>query len=309
MTDLEDETDAQLVAKTMRGDDISLTVLFHRHESRVRSIVQTMVRGDEAKDIASIAMTKAWTALLAKPPKFDTKQLFAPWLNTIALNCAMDHLRKRKRLPRTFSINADDTGDAWQQETIPTGGGPKRKRAGAKPKSRAGFWVLSPRAKYWLARCYSGQQINLLEVSNREAFHEKLMGADRLSLESRLAPWTTKAGVLLDGAAAARKDKAMVERNWARYLGVSRTAARRHIEYMKDPAFLRSYLYVPLAPGGRPAPGYILAELQNQLMVRRGLGRFRVPSFQFRAPLQDMDEVEALDWSQIGLPVLGPRKP
>jgi RNA polymerase sigma-70 factor (ECF subfamily) len=85
------ESDADLVARAQRGDRQSFGVLVSRYRERVINVVYRMC-GDVglAEDAAQEAFVRAWQSL----PRYNHRGTFLAWLCRIAVNRALDQLRR-----------------------------------------------------------------------------------------------------------------------------------------------------------------------------------------------------------------------
>jgi RNA polymerase sigma-70 factor (ECF subfamily) len=88
--------DADLVRATLEGDLSGFEVLVERHQARLFGLVGYYTRNRaEVEDIVQEAFLKAYS-------KLDTFQLqasFSTWLHRIAVNTALDLLKRRGRSP------------------------------------------------------------------------------------------------------------------------------------------------------------------------------------------------------------------
>lgn len=91
-----DMTDREIVDRVIQGDVQAFSVLVDRYEDRIYSAVRNYVSNpDDAVDIAQDAFVKAYSKLRS----FDSSSAFYTWLYRIAVNTAIDYLRKRKIRP------------------------------------------------------------------------------------------------------------------------------------------------------------------------------------------------------------------
>ena len=98
-------TDAQLVARALRGSQDAYRELVERHGRAVLNLVARMVRdGGVAEELAQDAFVKAFSALRS----FDPSYKFSNWILRIAHNTAIDYLRKSR--PDTVSFDAGAPG-------------------------------------------------------------------------------------------------------------------------------------------------------------------------------------------------------
>jgi len=86
-------TDQVIVERVLEGDLEAFSVLVERYQDRVHSVVLNYVGNpDDAIDVTQEAFVKAYTKLRT----FDKASAFYTWLYRIAINSAIDFLRKRK---------------------------------------------------------------------------------------------------------------------------------------------------------------------------------------------------------------------
>lgn len=89
-------TDQAVVEKVVRGDVDAFSVLVSKYQDRIYSAVYNYVPNPEdAVDITQDAFVKAYSKLTS----FDSGSTFYTWLYRIAVNTAIDFLRKRKSRP------------------------------------------------------------------------------------------------------------------------------------------------------------------------------------------------------------------
>lgn len=87
--------DTELIALARKGSQEAANVLFDRYWTLAwRAAYATTADRSLADDAAQEAIEKAFGAL----DGFDETRPFAPWLKRIAINRAIDHLRRAKRL-------------------------------------------------------------------------------------------------------------------------------------------------------------------------------------------------------------------
>lgn len=93
MTSESDDND--LVTGCLGGDEHAFEVLLIRYQGAVYNAVLRMVRNrDEAGDLTQTTFLKAYERLST----FDSDQKFFSWLYRIAINEAINHLKRRGRL-------------------------------------------------------------------------------------------------------------------------------------------------------------------------------------------------------------------
>jgi RNA polymerase sigma-70 factor (ECF subfamily) len=97
------EVDAELVLAIREGDPSAYRGLVERYQGRVYSLICGMVRDrEEARDLTQDAFIKAYKNL----HRFRLESSFYTWLYRIAMNVAIDHLRKmKKRKHEAFDEN------------------------------------------------------------------------------------------------------------------------------------------------------------------------------------------------------------
>jgi RNA polymerase sigma-70 factor (ECF subfamily) len=88
------EADVQMVQAVLAGDATAYRGLVEKYQERVYHMVYGMVRNrEDARDITQDAFVKAYNKLST----FRTESSFYTWLYRIAMNLAIDFLRKTKR--------------------------------------------------------------------------------------------------------------------------------------------------------------------------------------------------------------------
>ena len=90
------DADAQLVARALRGDMQAFEMLVVKYQRRIERLIGRMVRDvDLVEDIAQESFIRAYRAL----PKFRGESAFYTWLYRIAVNTAKKSLMALKRDP------------------------------------------------------------------------------------------------------------------------------------------------------------------------------------------------------------------
>jgi len=85
--------DVEIVERVLGGDVNAFSVLVHKYQDRIYSAVANYVSNpDDAMDITQDAFLKAYDKLA----KFNSKSAFYTWIYRIAINTAIDFIRKRK---------------------------------------------------------------------------------------------------------------------------------------------------------------------------------------------------------------------
>lgn len=98
-----DVADGAVVDRVTSGDVEAFRVLVEKYQDRIYSAVRNYVSNpDDAVDVTQDAFVKAYSKLAT----FDSSSAFYTWLYRIAINTAIDYLRKRKSRP-TDSLEDD----------------------------------------------------------------------------------------------------------------------------------------------------------------------------------------------------------
>lgn len=88
--------DADLVRETLAGNQLSFQLLVERHQERLFGLVRHYTRNSvEVEDIVQDAFLKAYRKL----ESFGHQASFSTWLHRIAVNTALDFLKRRGRSP------------------------------------------------------------------------------------------------------------------------------------------------------------------------------------------------------------------
>ena len=107
-------TDDLLISQTLSGDQKSYEILVKRYQKRVHRLAQRLVRdADAADDVAQEAFIRAYYAL----SRYEQGRNFYFWLSRIAVNLALNHLSREKRL---VALPEDDTNLDPALSTDPT---------------------------------------------------------------------------------------------------------------------------------------------------------------------------------------------
>ncbi len=97
------ETDGELVARTLAGEQAAFGILVERYAASVRRVARAVL-GDP--DDADDASQDALLAALVKLRQYDPRRPFGPWLMRIAANAATDR-RRRRRVRRTEPLDGN----------------------------------------------------------------------------------------------------------------------------------------------------------------------------------------------------------
>lgn len=97
----------RLVASARAGDEDAFGELVRMFHERVYAVIYRMVnQADDARDLAQQAWVKAWQRL----GTYKQESQFFTWIYRIAVNTAMDHLRKQGRR-KEVSLDASPVSD------------------------------------------------------------------------------------------------------------------------------------------------------------------------------------------------------
>lgn len=83
------ESDAALVGAARAGCPDAFAALYEGHRARVAGVVRRRVRADDVDDVVQDTFTRAWQRLST----LEDGHRFGPWVRTIAVRTAADHLR------------------------------------------------------------------------------------------------------------------------------------------------------------------------------------------------------------------------
>ena len=87
-------SDAQLLALAAESQHDALDALYSTYKSRIYTfLLRFLADAELADDVTQEVFTKAFHAL----PKLDRGTKVLPWLYRVASNCAIDHIRRRRR--------------------------------------------------------------------------------------------------------------------------------------------------------------------------------------------------------------------
>lgn len=96
-----DVTDRELVGRVQGGDEAAFRTLYRRHTPRLWPLVLRLLGGPGARAEAEDAVQETWIRAVEALDGFRWEAAFPTWLSGIALNCARELLRKRKRRNET----------------------------------------------------------------------------------------------------------------------------------------------------------------------------------------------------------------
>ena len=87
-----DTDDAELVRRSLRGDEDAFSTLFDRHASRVYALAYRLLGNRaEAEDITQDTFLQALRTL----PTLRQPEMFGAWIARIATNASLTMLRRR----------------------------------------------------------------------------------------------------------------------------------------------------------------------------------------------------------------------
>lgn len=103
-------SEARLVEEVRNGNSDAFGVLVRRYEKKLLRVLRRLVGdSEEARDLAQEAFLRAYQRL----DRFDSSRRFGPWLFRVAVNLAVDWLRRQKPVIR-LGAAARDEGNAAQ---------------------------------------------------------------------------------------------------------------------------------------------------------------------------------------------------
>lgn len=102
-----EQDDRLAIGKAQRGDRDAFRLLVERHSRPVFRLAFRMTGNEiDAEDMVQETFLKAWKQI----GKFDGRASFGTWLHRICANCALDHLRARKRKQDPQGVSRQDSG-------------------------------------------------------------------------------------------------------------------------------------------------------------------------------------------------------
>ena len=112
--------DAELVRKSLTGDQRACRDLVRRYQRPVFSVLMRVVRrAEDAEDLAQETFVRMFRAL----DRYDPERPFTAWLFTIATRLAIDHLRRRR--VQTVSLTVAEPGSTEEHELDVMDQGPR----------------------------------------------------------------------------------------------------------------------------------------------------------------------------------------
>jgi len=121
-------SDATLIAQILDGDPGAFDMLYERYEGKIRARLIRIVREESvAQDLAQEVFLRVW----ARVEQWSGKGTFSAWLNRMATNLALNHLRSIKRrrehpleIPKEVTNWDDEDGlqvPGWMIDTVTLG--------------------------------------------------------------------------------------------------------------------------------------------------------------------------------------------
>lgn len=106
------DSDAELVARALRGEDNAFTLLMRRHKGGVYRFVRRYIGDvDAAFEVVQETFVAAWKAL----GRYDARRPFGVWLRAIALNKCRDRGRRLAVRRIVFGEKGADSSEAQRQ--------------------------------------------------------------------------------------------------------------------------------------------------------------------------------------------------
>lgn len=150
-----EERDHELVERARSGDALAFRELVESHGANVfKTAVRVTGNREAAEDVVQETFLKVHRQL----DKFDRRARFGTWLYRIAMNCAIDHIRKEKRRSERAAMTGGDSLESL------VSGAPSQDRllrsAEIADRVRAVLADLSPRERAaFVLRHYQGCSI------------------------------------------------------------------------------------------------------------------------------------------------------
>lgn len=108
-------SDAQLIAAARKGDRRAMASLYSEHSGRVYSVVRRVVGDDHlAEDVSQ----DAWVRAFQKLDQFRGDSSFGTWMHRLAVNSALNCLRRRSRRPDVEAGAVPPAGPPPVDETV-----------------------------------------------------------------------------------------------------------------------------------------------------------------------------------------------
>ena len=105
-----EESDDQVIAAILGGDTAAFAVIAERYEDVVaRTVIAMLGVGDEAEEAGQVTMIKLYRNL----EQFKKEASLKTYVTKIAMNTALDALRRRKRTLKRFLSLSEDNEDFY----------------------------------------------------------------------------------------------------------------------------------------------------------------------------------------------------
>lgn len=152
--------DENWVALAKSGDTDAMKELYERNRGRIFSLAYRYTNNTaDAEDILQESFVKAFASL--RKCKLDENAFFASWLYRIAVNCSMDHFRRRRGLQEVVDLESHLAAADLEDPATPEG---EYARAEARRLVRLSLKGLSRRRRMIVVlRHY--QQLKIAEIA------------------------------------------------------------------------------------------------------------------------------------------------
>jgi len=119
---MDQKTEAEIVARVLRGDRQAYALLVEEYQAPIYNLVYRMTKNlSDAEEITQESFLRAFQQL----SRYDAERSFYTWLYTISLNLVRNHLKKNARRQMSFrqenvslnSIISDSEENALQEAT------------------------------------------------------------------------------------------------------------------------------------------------------------------------------------------------
>jgi len=118
-------SDEEIIDRVQAGDVALYEVLMRRHNQRIYRCARAILRSESEVDDV---LQEAYFAAFEHLDRFDRRAKFSTWLTRIAINKALDRLRRASRLVGL---------DGWPEEDLPHEVPPDRSRTNPEAQSSA----------------------------------------------------------------------------------------------------------------------------------------------------------------------------
>lgn len=111
--------DPSLIERCLAGDRSAFAELMARHEDRVFAVCLRTLRDREA---ALDATQDTFITVFRKLDRFDGRSAFTTWLHRVAVNTALDRIRREKRRSASPIDEHHEPADPLAHETVEAAG-------------------------------------------------------------------------------------------------------------------------------------------------------------------------------------------